>query len=369
VITDRIASIIPYLIPADPRPLPWWAHKAYILVRVETRDGIVGWGECHNLTFREEAILAILRSITPIVTGQPAGDIRSLIESAFNSFGQHRPGLDVYAAFAGMEIALWDILGKRLGVPIFQLLGGSCRDSVPVYANIFSPHSQTADAFAKMAAEQVSAGHRMIKLYPFGKDTTISEGVKILSAVREAVGPEIGLAVDLWRHTSPQRAIDVARAIEPFNLLWIEDPFAPTEPETMRYVRDIIRQPLMAGETLPTRREFSGLFEARALDIVNPDICLSGLIELQAIATMAEVSYVRVSPHNSNSMAIGTSAAVHASLGISNLEALELFPLFDTALDEFCQGRLRAKEGQISRPLTPGLGVEFDDAAMLKFQR
>ena len=96
---------------------------------------------------------------------------------AFGTFGQQRPGVEVYAAFAGIEIALWDILGKRLNVPVYQLLGGTCHDTVEVYANIYSPHPQLPDDFAEMAARQVAAGHRAIKLYPFTKDTAVEEGI------------------------------------------------------------------------------------------------------------------------------------------------------------------------------------------------
>ena len=118
------------------------------------------------------------------------------------------------------------------------------------------------------------------------------------------MGPKIDLAVDLWRHASPKRALKLAEAMKPCNLSWIEDPFAPTDPKSMRYIQDNICQPLLTGETLPTRREFVGLFDERAIDIINPDICLSGILELQAIAFMAEVFCVQVSPHNSKSMAL-----------------------------------------------------------------
>ena len=366
--TDRISSIAPYYIPAAAEPHPWWSHKPYILVRVETVDGIVGWGECHHLNFREEALLATLRSVASTLVGRPAGDIRSFLHEAYNSFGQQRPGLEVYAAFAGIEIALWDVLGKRLNTPVYQLLGGSHRDAVPVYANIYTPHPQPADRFAEMAACQAAAGHRTIKLYPFVSETSVSDGVAVLAAVREAVGPEVGLAVDLWRQADPHRAIELAIAMEPFDLLWIEDPFAPTDTASMRYVRDNIRQPLLTGETLPTRREFAGLFGARAVDIVNPDICLSGLIELHAIASMAETSYITVSPHNSNSMALGTAAAVHAALGISNLEPVEYFPLFEAALDHLCEGRPPVVNGSIQRPASSGLGIAFDEHQMQKYR-
>lgn len=365
---DPIASVVPYLIPADPQPHPWWSHKAYILVRIETGDGIVGWGECHILNFREQALVETIHSAASTLVGRPSGDIRAVIQDAFNAFGQQRPGQEVYSAFAGIEIALWDVLGKRLDTPVYQLLGGACRDRVPVYANIYSPHPQRPEGFADMAARQVAAGHRVIKLYPFSEDTPIADGVAVLTAVREAVGEEVGLAVDLWRSADPQRAIEVARATEAFNLLWIEDPFAPTDAASLRYVRDNIRQPLLTGETLPTRREFADIFSHRAVDIVNPDICLSGLIEIQAIAALAEVVNIKVSPHNSNSMALGTAAAVHASMGVPNLSPVEYFPLFETALDGLCEGRPKVVDGAIARPASSGLGVSFDQQAMAQYR-
>ena len=153
-----------------------------------------------------------------------------------------------------------------------------------------------------------------------------------------------------------------------YNLLWIEDPFAPDDAASMRYLRDAIEQPLLTGETFPSRREFTDLFERRAVDIINPDICLSGILEIQAIAAMAEPVNIAVSPHNSNSMAVGTSAAIHASAGIPNLSPIEYFPLFETALDDVCTGRPYIERGEVAIPETPGLGVIFDDAAMAAFR-
>ena len=367
-VLDKIVSIDPYLFPAGITEHPWWSHKAYILVRVETKEGFVGWGECHNLSYREEAIVKIIQSIAQALNGKPAGDIRALMDAAFNEFGQQRPGMETYCAFAGIELALWDILGKRLGVPVYEMLGGKLHDSIPVYANIYSPYPQSAEAFAEMAALQVSNGYKFIKLYPFTVETSVSEGIKALEAVREAVGPNIDLAVDLWRHASPKRALELAEAMKPYKLSWIEDPCAPNDPKSIRYIRNDIYQPLLTGETLPTRREFVGLFEERAVDIINPDICLSGILELQAIALMAEVFCVQVSPHNSNSMALGTAAAVHASLGISNLCPVEYFPLFETVLDHVCKGRLQVRDGYIACPESDGLGIIFDDAEMARYR-
>ncbi|WP_371225497.1 mandelate racemase/muconate lactonizing enzyme family protein [Roseovarius sp. 2305UL8-3] len=368
MMTDRIARIDPYCIPADARAHPWWSHKPYVLVRVQTEEGLIGWGECHILNHREPALIAMARALGDWLIGRPAGDIRGILNDALGAFGLQIPGAELYSAFAGIEIALWDISGKRLNAPVYQLLGGACHDTVPVYANIYSPHPQTPDAFAEMALRQVADGYRAIKLYPFKRDSSIADGVAVMSAVRNAVGPDIGLAVDFWRHASPARAIELARALEPFDLSWIEDPFAPTDAASYRYLRDTIKQPLLTGETLATRRDFADLFAERAVDIVNPDICLSGLLELQAIAAMAEPAMVTVSPHNANSMALGTAAVVHAALGMSNLGLTEHFPLFDTALDDLCSGRMQVINGEIHRPIAPGIGITFDETAMAPFR-
>ena len=366
--TDTIAALSPYVIPAEPVAEQWWARKAYVLVRVETRDGIVGWGECHLLSFREDAMVALINILAQWVIGRPAHDIRAFLVEAFGQFGQQRPGVEVYSAFAGIEIALWDILGKRLDVPVHRLLGGACHESIPVYANIYTPNTHTPEAYADVAVRMVADGHTIIKLYPFTAKTTVKNGIAILKAVSDAVGSEVGLAVDLWRHANPARALKLARAMEPFDLMWIEDPFAPNDAASMRYLRDAIEQPLLTGETLPTRREFTDLFERRAVDIVNPDICMSGVLEIQAIAAMAEPANITVSPHNSNSMALGTAAAIHASAGIPNLSPVEHFPLFETALDDVCTHRPYVEAGKITIPQLPGLGVIFDDGAMARFR-
>lgn len=365
---DTIKSVTPYIIPAEPIEQQWWARKAYILVRVETTEGIVGWGECHLLTFREDAMVSLIKRLAHWIVGKPAENIRGFTRDLFGKFGQQRPGLEVYSLFAGIEIALWDILGKRYHTPVYKLLGGTFHEKLAVYANIYTPNNHTPDEYAEIAIQMIAKGHTRIKLYPFTEETTLEDGTAILKAVYDAVDGKAALAVDLWRHASPARALDLARAMEPFELLWIEDPFAPNDAQNMRYLRDSIKQPLLTGETFPSRREFVELFERRAVDIINPDICLSGILELQAIASMAEPANITVSPHNSNSMALGTAAAIHASAGINNLGPIEYFPLFESTLDDVTSGREKIKCGEISLPQTEGLGIVFDDRLMEKFK-
>lgn len=365
--TDTIATVSPYIIPPDPDTGQWWARKAYILVRVETQDGVVGWGESHVMDGRELAIAALIRQVGSVCVGQPAQNIRGFCARAFGDIGQQRPGLDLYSAFAGIELALWDIQGKTLGVPVHQLFGGTAHTDFPVYANIYSRHPRSPREVGDLAADLAAQGYRAIKLYPFKPGTPRETGIATLQAVADAVGPGVRLAVDLWRQFSPADALAIARAMEPFDLMWLEDPFAPTDAASMGYLRQSIPQPLLTGETLPTRREFLPLFEARSVDLINPDICLSGIVELQAITAMAEPYHAVVSVHNSNSMAVGATTGLHALAGFSNVGPLEYFPLFETALDDVCTGRQPVVGGRIGLSDAPGFGLQFDDGAMQRF--
>lgn len=365
--TDTIAAIRPYIVPVDSDPPDWWPGKVYVLVRVETSDGLVGWGECHVGTHREAPLAAMVSAVGDWLRGRPADDIHAISHDAFYGFGQERAGFEVFSAFAGVEIALWDILGKRLGKPVHALLGAMHHTSIPVYANTYSPKPQPPDAYAAWARRLVAAGHRMLKLYPFLTGRSTDEGLTQLQAVRDAVGPGIALAVDLWRKHTPDETLALARAMEPFDLVWIEDPFAPTDAAALRSVRDAIAQPLLTGETLAARHEFQPLFDAGAVDMVNPDICLSGPVELHAIAAMADQTGVQVSPHNSNTMTVGTAAAVHAAVGLSNLAPVEFFPVFETALDDLIGGRPMIVDGAIAIPTAPGLGLSVDAAALNRY--
>jgi galactonate dehydratase len=366
--SDKIASVKPFIVPVDSRPADWWTGKLYVLVRVETTDGIVGWGEAHTAGFRHDALAAMIHAAGEWLLGRPAGDIHRVQDDAFNAFGNQRAGFEVHSAFAGIEIALWDILGKRLGAPIHALLGGSHHDVIPVYGNTYSPLRQPAEAVADMSAALVARGYKAVKVYPFLNGRAVDEGLALLAAVRDAVGPDIGIAADLWRQADPREAEALARAMAPFDLMWLEDPMPPTDAAVMRRLRDAIPQPLMTGETVATRHEMFPLIEHRAVDLINAEICLSGLLETRAIATLADAGSIKISPHNSNTMALGTTAAVHAAAGIRNLAPLECFPVFETALDDLFDGRLAVSEGAIALPTKPGLGIDVDETAIARFR-
>ncbi len=366
--TDTIAKIESFLVPGDERPGAWCRRKAYVFVRVETSAGVVGWGEGHTLNFREQSLVALIGSLAEQIKGSDAASMRAIAHRAFHGFGEQRAGMDVYCAAAGIELALWDAYGKALGRPVYELLGGAVQSSLKVYANIFSNHARSDGELADKASEHVEAGYGALKFYPFRMGETLQEGIDKVRAVRDAVGPDVQLAVDLWRHATPDRARDLCAAMEPFDLVWVEDPFASINAKSLRTLREQVRQPLLVGETLARRWEFREMFETQAVSLINPDVCATGLVELREIAAMAEPYFVTVSPHNYNSMALGMSITAHAAAGVSNLGLCEFFPEVAADLDDLCTGRLVPKNGELPLPSAPGLGVEFDDDAMAQYR-
>jgi len=346
----------------------WWKRKPYILIRIACSDGVIGWGEAHVLNRRERTVIAAIKDFSVELIGHNAHDIRAVSHGAFELFGEHRAGIDIYCAMAGVETALWDAQGKRLGQPVYRLLGGSVRDEIAVYANIFSPHAVTPDMLAAQAVDQVEMGYKAIKAYPFLGSDSVDQGIAKLKAVRDAIGPDIILAVDLWRHADLDRALSFSRLAEPYNLAFLEDPFAPTNATALRTLRERSAQPVLTGETLCSRQEFREIFEAHAVSLINPDICATGILEMQAIASMAEPYMIRVSPHNSNSMSLGTSIMLHAVAGIPNLGLCEYFPIFETAMDDLCDGRPVVRNGMLDLPSAPGFGITFNESRMQRFR-
>lgn len=361
----KITDISTFLFPGDARPDSWCSRIPYVFVRVATSSGVTGWGEGYTFSFRENSLVALIEALGDRLIGHDVFNIKALTHLAFNGFGEQQAGIDVFAAASAIEIALWDIVGKSLGVPVHKLLGGACHDSLEVYANIWTKRPHTRDELAAKAVEQVESGFGTVKLYPFRLGENLSEGVEKVRRVREAVGPDIGIAVDLWRFATPDAAREICRRLEPLDIAWIEDPFAPTCAETLRSFRDRIQQPLMAGETLAPRSAFRDVLERQAVGLVNPDVCAcGGILEMRDIAAMADLRHIAISPHNYNSMTIGLAATVHAACGIPNLHMCEYFPEMASDLDDICNGRPIPADGRISLPEAPGHGILFDDASM-----
>ena len=302
----KVTAVTPFVV--DPG-----YGKNWLFVKVETSDGLHGWGECYTQADRDQSIVAHVRQLARYLVGRDAGHIRHFTHWAYHDFASKRGAMDFWSAVSGIEQALWDLAGKRLGVPVVSLLGGPCRERIRVYANGWYSGAKTPDAYAAKAKETVARGFTALKFDPFPGPwrTHISRDaeqqvVETVRAVREAVGPKIDLLIEVHRRLAPMHAVRVARMLEPFDPFWYEEPVSARDLAALAECRREIRIPIVTGEELYTRFEFREVFERRAADIVNPDVCnVGGIEELREIAAMAEAYHVVVSPHNYNSTTVG----------------------------------------------------------------
>ncbi len=280
--------------------------------------------------------------------------------------------MDLFSALSGIEIALWDIAGKRLGAPAHTLLGGACRQRVRVYANGWYGGAKTPEQYAELAVATVAQGFDALKFDPFPGpwrqyvDRDVERAaVANVRAVREAVGPDVDLLIEVHRRLAPMHAIRVSHLMEEFDPFWFEEPVPADNVPALAEVRRQTRLPVVTGEALYTKAEFREVFEQRAADIINPDVCsCGGLLEAKEIAAMAEPYYVAVSPHNYNSTAIGLAATLQLAACIPNFIITEYFLNFRETAAEISVAPFVVEQGHIRVPVGPGLGLELDEAAL-----
>ncbi|MDA0350896.1 MAG: mandelate racemase/muconate lactonizing enzyme family protein [Chloroflexi bacterium] len=348
--------------------------KNLLFVRLETSDGRHGWGECYTQADRDTQVVAHLDQLERYVVGWDASQIKQFTDAAYNDFSARRGAMDYYSAISGIEQAMWDLTGKRAGMPVHELLGGRCRDRVRVYANGWA-RSSSHEELAASARETVARGFSALKFDPVpGPWRTLisreqeAEAVERVRLVREAVGPDVEILVEMHRRLAPMQAVRIAKAIEEFRPFWFEEPVLAENLTALAEVRRAISIPVVTGEELYTKWEFREVFEQRAADILNPDVCnVGGILELKEIAAMAEPHLVAMSPHNYNSTTVGLAATVQASATMPNFLITEYF----VNLEEF--GRavavepLLQEDGYVTVPTAPGLGIDLDPDALARF--
>ncbi len=361
----KITDVSSFVVHPASHSRGWSIGKNLLLVRVTTDAGIVGWGEAFSLRDREVSIAQNVGSLGRYLFGKDPFRIRAFTHWACNGFAEGRGGLELYCAVSGIEQALWDIVGKRLDTPVYNLLGGPCRDRVRVYANGWTSGAKDAKAMAERAAEVVRLGFTAIKLYPFQHDEPEAAIVENIRAVREAIGPAVDLLIDVWRPADRLKAVRVARLIERYNVFWYEEPVPSVNLDLLAEARRAIALPVVTGECLYTKAEFKEVFEKRAADIVNPDVAsCGGILQLKEIAAMAEPYGVLVSPHNYNSTAVGLAATLQASAVMPNFVITEYFINFQELGNALSVSPFKVEEGYIRLPTAPGLGIEINQDAL-----
>ena len=302
-------------------------RKNFMFVKIDTDSGITGWGECYTQADRDTAIEAHIDQLRRYLIDRDPFHVRHFTHIAYEDFATKRGGMDFHCAVSGLEIAMWDIVGKALDQPVYNLLGGPVRPRIRLYANGWSDGAHTPDEYASAAQKTVSErGFTALKFDPFPgpwrlypEHEDLERAASIVGAVREAVGPRVDLLIEAHRRLAPMNAIRAAKMIEQYHPYWLEEPCPAENIPAIKEVKDNTTIPVVMGEALYTRTEFREVLELRAADILNPDICnTGGILELTHIAAMAEPFYVGVSPHGWNSTSVAAAASIQASAVMPN---------------------------------------------------
>ncbi|MBT3344727.1 MAG: galactonate dehydratase [Gemmatimonadetes bacterium] len=340
------------------------AGKPYVFVRLHTDEGISGIGE-PSCIGKENAVIGAVRDLEPFLIGADPFAIERLWNHMYRTV-IWRGGPILMAALSGVEHALWDIKARALGVPVWQLLGGRVRDRVEAYAWI---HGGEPTSYVEDAARRLEEGFRTVKFTPFeptglGVDVAHARRVEArVAAVREAVGDEIGIAIDVHGLLNPVNAIEMARRIAPYGILFYEEPVLPEYTDAMARVRSEGGIPVATGERIHTRYEYRELLVKGAVDVIQADIGnAGGILELYKIAAMAETFYVSMAPHNPWSP-LSTAISLHLDAVVPNFLIQEV----PTTLAHPHRARLLHQQietpvdGYFDIPDQPGWGVDLDD--------
>jgi galactonate dehydratase len=355
----KITDIKTYLVGVGGRNL--------LFVKVETDQGIQGIGEAYSAG-PDEATVATVADFKRWLVGQDPRNIEHLWAMMYN-FTRFPGGLVVNSAMSGIEHALWDIAGKAAGLPVYMLLGGRCRDKVRVYQSAGGKDPQELADSAKALVQKY--GYTAVKMSPHPpagntlpyNRVTRSAGQRV-KAVRDALGPDVDIGVDIHaKFLEISRAARLAREIEPYNPMWLEEPIRPENADAMAKLSDRVNVPLASGECNYTKYEFQKILAAEALDIVQPDICCcGGVLEMKKIAAMAEANYVVVAPHNPMGP-LATTVNVHFAASTPNFFILEYHPDDTAPRKDLLKEPLMVKDGYIPLPTKPGWGVELNEEA------
>lgn len=344
--------------------------RNYIFVLIDTDDGLTGLGEA-SLGGQTNAVLGALKDLEPLLLGADATRIEHLWQQAYRHAFWHG-GPTFLSALGGVEVALWDIQGQALGVPIHRLLGGPVRERIRAYAN--GPRGDTPEEMARSAVELVARGFTALKMGPWeampilASKGRIEEGVARVRAVREAVGPEIELMVDAHGRLSPPVAIRAAAALAPLGITFLEEPTLPGNDSALVRVARKSKVPIAVGERHYTRWAFDALLASRAIAVLQPDIIQSGgIAEARKIAALAEMHFVSVAPHNPWSW-VNTMASLHLDTVLPNFLMQEVITEPEPwKVAIVANPPLMDEEGFFAVPDAPGLGITLDLEATKRF--
>ena len=351
------------------------AGKNLCFVRIDTDEGIHGWGECYTQADRDVQITAHIDMLKRYLIGRDPTNIKHFMQMVYDDFAGRRGAMDLWCAVSGLEHAMWDILGKISGQPVYKLLGGPVRSKIRVYANGWGGGGWDSADLADRASQIVESGFTALKFDPipgpwrtFVSKDVERQAVENVRAVRQAVGTDVDILVEMHRRLAPMHAVKIAREIEQYEPFWYEEPVLAENIDALASAKRNINIPVVTGEELYTKFEFREVFEKQAADIINPDVCnVGGILELKEIAAMAEPYFVVVSPHNYNSTTLGLAATINASATMPNFLITEYFVNFEELGRDIATQPFQVENGYINLPESPGLGIDLDEESLAKY--
>jgi galactonate dehydratase len=365
----KILEIIPHLVNTGPNPRsasgfgPNWTF-----VKITTDEGLTGWGEVF-VTGRSETAQALVQEMGTLLVGQDSSRIRHLWNCIYRG-ARYPLGVDGLAALSGIELALWDLAGKRSGLPVHRLVGGRTREYVELYAS--GVYLNGAPELSEGMALAREHGFRCVKFNPHPKGGALSPGawrealLKRVREVREMAGEEMDIALDYHgRDLSPARVVELLADLEPYRPLFVEEPALSNHIASLARVRRASRLPIAAGERCITRERVRTLLETEAVDYFQPEItACGGFAEALRFADWAELHHITVWPHHGGSM-LALVIGAHLAASVSNFGMLECNIRLDHAVArELFAPWPQITDGRLSLPTGPGWGIEPDEAAM-----
>ena len=351
------------------------AWRNLTIVEVHTDAGITGLGEVRMLN-HTDALLGCLQEAVPNhVLGTDPFDVESLVHR-MTRHDYARAGEIAMSALAIIEIACWDIQGKARELPVYQLLGGAVRDRIKAYANGWYQVERTPEEFNAAAKRVVARGYQALKLDPFGAGmfeldpSETARSLALVEAVRDAVGPDVEIMIEMHGRFSASTAIRLADRLRPLRPSWIEEPVPPENLKALAKVAAHTDIPIATGERMHTRFDYRELFESQAADIIQTDITHSGgLLEAKKLAGTAETHYLLMAPHNVGGP-ISTAANLHLAATTVNFKIQEYFNDFADPFVAECEpGLPRVVDGCFPLPTAPGLGISLNRDAIAAHPR
>lgn len=350
----KITEVKTYLVGA--------ARQTWVFVKIETDEGVHGWGE-GSLEGQEKAVEAAVNDLSLRIIDKDPRQIEKHWQ-VMNRHGFWRGGVVLNSAVSAIDQALWDITGKLYNQPVYRLLGGPVRDRVRGYT-----HARTAEQAVKLAAEGYT-GFKTRGMYggrPVDPAEVAEDLGEHIRKMREALGPKINIMIDNHGRAWPSLAIALIRAVEKYNVYFFEEAVPPDNLDALVELRrKITGTDLATGERLFSRFEYKQLIEQQLVDIIQPDVChCGGISELRRISAAAETYYIRVAPHNPNGP-VATAASIQLAATIPNFDILEYVAPAPEYLS-FIKNPARHEDGCFEIPELPGLGIDLDEEALKAF--